>query len=111
VRPERYFGIEPNAWLIEDAIRYEIGPDMIRIKRPTFDHNSDFTLTVFDEAFHYMVAQSIMTHVSQAHEVYDGDRWSYPRFSSYPIKFVIAKAREHGLSAHPLIWADAHDHY
>jgi hypothetical protein len=138
LRPDRYFGIEPNAWLIEDAIRYEIGPDMIYIKRPTFDHNSDFTLTVFGEEFHYMVAQSILTHVSQAQmdrcfsqaklalkpqgffaanffangdEIYDGDVWSYPRFASYPIKFVMAKAREHGLSAHPLIWANAHDHY
>ena len=31
-----YCGIEPNGWLIEDAIKSEIGADQIRIKQTPF---------------------------------------------------------------------------
>src|SRR5947209_8507870 len=30
-----YYGIEPNAWLIEDAITNEVGDDQIRLKKPS----------------------------------------------------------------------------
>src|SRR5258705_9481939 len=32
----KYFGIEPNMWLIEKAIENQIGRDLIRIKNPQF---------------------------------------------------------------------------
>ena len=37
------------------------GRDAIRIKRPTFSHNEDWRLSVFDRDFDFMVAQSIFT--------------------------------------------------
>lgn len=59
---ERYFGIEPNRWLIEEAIEREVGHDLIRIKKPRFSHNADFDLAVFGVRFDYILAQSIFSH-------------------------------------------------
>lgn len=60
--PGCYFGIEPNRWLIDDAIAAEIGNDMIAIKKPRFDHNAEFRTDVFGETFDFIVAQSIFSH-------------------------------------------------
>src|ERR1700674_1277415 len=49
----RYFGIEPNKWLIEDAINNQVGKDLIHIKAPQFDNNSDFATNVFSEKFDF----------------------------------------------------------
>ena len=43
----KYFGVEPNSWLVKEAITHEIGQDQIRLKSPTFLHNDDFTVTEF----------------------------------------------------------------
>jgi SAM-dependent methyltransferase len=59
---DRYFGIEPNKWLVDDAIKYQIGEDVLRIKRPQFDYNHDFLTNVFPVQFDYIVAQSIFSH-------------------------------------------------
>ncbi len=58
----RYFGIEPNKWLIEDAIKHEVGKDIIHIKKPQFDYNSDFATDVFSQNFDFIIAQSIFSH-------------------------------------------------
>lgn len=58
----RYFGIEPNKWLIEDAINNQVGEDLIRLKKPQFDHNSDFVSDVFSRQFDFILAQSIFSH-------------------------------------------------
>lgn len=58
----RYFGIEPNKWLIEDAIYNQIGRDVISLKKPRFDHNRDFVTDVFALQFDFILAQSIFSH-------------------------------------------------
>jgi SAM-dependent methyltransferase len=60
--PDRYHGIEPNAWLIEDAIAAEVGQDQIRLKRPRFSYNDDFVVSHFGVRFDFIVAQSILSH-------------------------------------------------
>jgi len=65
LQPERYFGIEPNAWLVEDAIANQLGQDILRIKRPRFSHSDAFTAAVFTETFDFIVAQSIFSHAGQ----------------------------------------------
>lgn len=62
LRPGGYFGIEPNAWLIDDALAHETGRDIVDIKRPRFAHNEDFDCGVFGERFDFIIAQSIVTH-------------------------------------------------
>src|SRR5438445_8687183 len=32
----KYFGIEPNTWLVEEGIKQELGEDLVQIKYPTF---------------------------------------------------------------------------
>jgi len=60
-----YYGIEPNNWLIEDGIKLEIGQELINMREPSFNHNADFDLSVFNTKFDYLVAQSIFSHASQ----------------------------------------------
>jgi len=60
--PEGYFGIDPNSWLIEDALDNEIGRGILKIKLPYFNHNSDFNCDVFEKKFDFIMAQSILTH-------------------------------------------------
>jgi len=58
----RYFGIEPETWLIEDALDRELGRDVLRIKHPAFSPDNGFDCRVFRETFEFIVAQSILTH-------------------------------------------------
>jgi len=138
LRPGCYYGIEPQAWLVEDGIHYEVGEELRRLKRPTFRYVDDFSLTGFNVLFDFMVAQSVLTHVSQVQldhclsqaklalkpegllaasfsfngqDTYSGEDWIYPGFASYPLKFVIERARQHGLTGYPLIWTNTYDHY
>jgi SAM-dependent methyltransferase len=60
--PGRYFGLDPNKWLIEEAIDRELGRDIIELKRPTFRHDDDFRPTRFNTSFDFIVAQSIFSH-------------------------------------------------
>jgi SAM-dependent methyltransferase len=60
--PNHYYGIEPNTWLVEDAIAHEIGADQIRLKRPVFRANTDFSSDGFGVAFDFILAQSVFSH-------------------------------------------------
>ncbi len=60
--PERYFGVEPNRWLIDDAIANQLGEDLVRIKRPSFDHGDRFEVDGFGVEFDFILAQSIFSH-------------------------------------------------
>ena len=55
-----YVGVEPNEWLIDDAIKYEIGQDILYLKQPMMITNSE--LIEYDNHFNYAFAQSIFTH-------------------------------------------------
>lgn len=62
LRAARYFGIDPNGWLIEDTLDRELGHDILERKHPHFSNNSDFNCEVFGTKFDFIVAQSILTH-------------------------------------------------
>ena len=60
---ERYFGIEPNEWLVDEGIRRELGETLVHIKRPTFFFSdSPDTITQAKTAFDFALAQSIFSH-------------------------------------------------
>jgi SAM-dependent methyltransferase len=63
--PGHYFGIEPEEWLVNQGIDKEVGRDLIQLKRPSLSGNSDFQLTVFDQKFDFLLAQSIFSHASE----------------------------------------------
>lgn len=137
LRPSHYYGVEPNRWLLEDAIENELGREFIKLRDPSFVHTSDFELSQFDVSFDYILAQSILTHTgrSQLRACFDevskalknngifaasfysngvdndGDEWVYPQFVSYTPKFVVDVAKEYGLTAYPLIWPANHGQY
>jgi SAM-dependent methyltransferase len=59
----KYFGIEPNEWLVEEGVNREIGKSLVEIKRPTFFFSdSPETITRANIAFDFAVAQSIFSH-------------------------------------------------
>lgn len=60
--PGRYYGLEPNRWLVDAGIDEQIGRSMLELKRPTFLYHSDFSATRFGVTFDYIVAQSIFSH-------------------------------------------------
>ena len=59
----KYFGVEPNQWLVEEGINREIGKSLVEIKCPTFFFsNSPDTIAQANVAFNFAVAQSIFSH-------------------------------------------------
>ncbi len=126
----RYFGIEPNQWLIEGAINKMVGRDLVAIKKPRFDYNSDFMTNVFSERFDFIVAQSVFSHASgdlinialhnfkaslkptgiivatffKGDSDYDGSGWVYPGCVSYRHSTIERFAKEAGLFIAQLPW-------
>jgi cyclopropane fatty-acyl-phospholipid synthase-like methyltransferase len=59
----KYFGIEPNEWLVDEGIRHELGETLVQIKRPTFFFSDvPDTIAQAGMAFDFAVAQSIFSH-------------------------------------------------
>ena len=133
--PHRYFGIEPNEWLVEEGIKNNIGKDMLKIKHPKFNNNNNFTLSVFNTKFDFILAQSIFSHasknqikkcLSEAKKIMkpeslfvatfvkgdtnnDKDEWLYPECGSYTLEFLSSLIKEHGLSFKQLNWKHPND--
>jgi SAM-dependent methyltransferase len=63
--PGRYHGVEPNRWLIEDAIARELGRDLIEVKKPKFRHEDDFSAAHFGVQFDFILAQSVFSHAGR----------------------------------------------
>ena len=61
LNPGNYYGIEPNTWLIEDAVARQLG-GMERLKTPHFSSSESFEADVFGETFDFILAQSIFSH-------------------------------------------------
>ena len=131
----RYFGIEPEKWLVEEGIKNEIGQDLIQIKQSKFNHNSDFNLSVFNQKFNFIIAQSIFSHASKNQIVkclrevknvmhensifvatfvkginnYSGNKWVYPECVTYTLEFLFKLAKDQGLICRELYWPHPHN--
>lgn len=126
-----YYGIEPNQWLIDEAIQQEIGQDLLKLKAPQFDNNANFTLSRFGAKFDFIIAQSIFSHASGiqiktclkevrqtlsqeglffatfiwAKEDYLGNDWVYPGCVGYRPNTIKDLAwTEFGLKMKPTNW-------
>lgn len=130
LNPGNYFGLEPNKWLVDDGIRYEVGPSFMQMRRATMVH--DTTLASLDAAdkFDYMVAQSIFSHTApdlltqwlqeaachlqdsgyllatiiEGDTPCEGSGWIYPECVEFPLDYVRRVAAEQGLEVLPLNW-------
>lgn len=102
--PGNYVGIDPNAWLWEEAIENELCEEFIEKRGAEFFALPNFEFAVTERTFDYFLASSIFSHasLSQIHtcidnanlvrkpdsifvgtfvegeEDYTGDEWVYP---------------------------------
>ena len=130
LRPGRYYGIEPEQWLVEEGIRNELGGDIIRTKQPVFSDDSDFKLSVFGREFDFILAHSIFSHtseqqikrcLSEAAKVmmpaclfaatfmagesnYAGAEWVYPGCVTYSLEYLTGLVQECGLICRAIDW-------
>lgn len=128
--PEHYCGIEPEKWLIDEAIDRELGKDILRIKRPKFNHNSAFDLTVFNREFDFLIAQSIFSHASSRQieaclfsakkvmkpsslfvatfvigkDNYTGQDWVYPSCVAYRMDYITELVERQQLACKKIAW-------
>ena len=127
--PERYYGIEPLEWLLQEGIKKEVGESQIEIKKPFFKQDDSFTLSAFGTQFDFVLAQSILSHTSQAQirrclaeakkvmkpstilaasffrglENYEGDEWVVR--AEYTMDHMREMVEEQGLVCKPIEWA------
>jgi SAM-dependent methyltransferase len=130
LEPGRYHAVEPERWLIDAAIDNEIGRDLVRLKRPVFDHGRDFRFGVFGRKFDFVVAGSVFSHAAPAQIraclgeaarvlAPDGlflaswlegpsdstnEEWIYPERAAYTAAFLRRAAAEAGLDCVRLDW-------
>ena len=128
--PERYFGIEPEQWLVEEGLEREVGRELVDRKRPRFLYDRNFSCTAFGVHFDYIIAQSIFSHASLAQirrclsevrasmkpgslfaasfvegdDDYAGEDWVYPGTIRYRAATIERLAREAGLACRRLDW-------
>lgn len=129
--PGRYYGIEPENWLIEEGIQNECGEDLIRIKKPSFSNDSNFTCTEFGQDFDFILAHSVFTHAPlsqikrclsevrkcmkpsgifvatflRGKKDYKGSEWAYPDCVRYTLKTMQKVANEYDLECTPINWS------
>lgn len=58
----KYYGLEPNEWLVKEGIAREVGDDLVRIKNPTFSFSDSIDQVGKPEFFDFAIAQSIFSH-------------------------------------------------
>ena len=134
LNPGRYFGIEPNKWLIDDVVRAELGEEFIRLRRPRFLYTSDFDARPFGEGFDFIIAQSIFSHAGpdmlraalasirdtirpgglalatfidpddQPRMALEADGWTYPGCITYRPETIRAMVEAAGLYCRKLPW-------
>ena len=59
----KYFGVEPNEWLVKEGIKRELGEALLQIKHPTFFFSdSPEAIAQAKVSFDFALAQSIFSH-------------------------------------------------
>ena len=128
--PDRYFGIEPQEWLVKEGIAREIGQELADSRRPRFRFSTEFPCTAFEVKFDYILAQSIFSHASvsqirkcfgevrasmnpkaifaasflEGDDDYAGQAWVYPDCVRYRASTIERLAMEAGLVSRRLDW-------
>ena len=125
-----YTGLDPNKWLIDEAVEKELGQDLVTSKAPNFEYNDQFDLSGLG-TFDFVLAQSIASHtgptltrqllrsihralaptgiaaVTFVHTVASDNRnegWIYPGITRYTKKTIRTWLREAGLEGRPISW-------
>lgn len=126
---DRYFGIEPNLWLVEMARLEEVPEEIFKDKMPTFSDEDGHDLRVFGaRKFDFVLASAVLMHSSHRQidtfvgglpavlkkggialaEIratgpdYEGDEWVYPKAISHYLSCVSKRAESLGLETEEL---------
>ena len=120
-----YYCIEPEKWLIDEAIKNEIGEEILKIRDIHISTDNDFNLDTFGVKFDYIMAHSIFTHAalcqiekcmmktaevlndngifvgtfiqSPDEKYYNGEKWIYPGVAQYPTDMLAQIANNYNL--------------
>jgi SAM-dependent methyltransferase len=57
-----YTGLDPNIWLVDDAVKRQLGQGILGVKEPRFFVHDDFRADRCGNNFDFIVAQSIFSH-------------------------------------------------
>lgn len=126
LKKNNYFGIEPNFWLIEEALKNETFGNKENI---IFATNNKFDLLVFNKKFDWIIANSIFIHASlkeikkciaEAYKTLTSkgelifsyiegednkkDAWSYPEYVTYEKDTLKCIAEEIGFAWNDIEW-------
>jgi len=130
LNPGNYYGLEPNKWLVDDGVRYEVGPSFMQSRRPTMLFDTDLGGLSPEVRFDFVVAQSIFSHtapdlleqwlrdvsgrladsgillatVIEGDKPCEGSGWIYPECVEYPLASVEAVAAGFELELMVLDW-------
>ena len=130
LNPDHYVGIDPNKWLIDDGLRYEIGSSLIELRRPKFIYDTGLDSLSSDIKFNYVIAQSIFSHtapdllerwindvslcladdgvffatVLEGAVECNGEGWIYPECVEYRLDVVSEVSKNYGLKFDVLNW-------
>lgn len=130
LNPGNYYGLEPNRWLVDDGVRYEVGPSFMQARRPTMIYDTTLHGLDPDVQFDYVVAQSIFSHTApdlldqwleeiavrlrasgfllatfiEGDTPCEGSGWIYPECVEYPLDEARRAAAAHGLQLQALDW-------
>jgi SAM-dependent methyltransferase len=96
LEPGNYTGVEPNTWLIDEAIEHQVGRDLIRIKAPMFSTTDSFDFSGLG-TFDIVVAQSIASHAG-------------PGLVPTMLASIRSALEPRGIAAVTFIHADPDDH-
>ncbi len=62
LKPERYYGIDPNLWLVEMARMEEVEPELWEEKLPTFSSVDTFDLDQFKYKYDFILISAVLVH-------------------------------------------------
>ena len=124
LEPGNYCGIEPAEHILKEGVEENLGNEIVDRKQPSFDHNDQFDLGVFNRKFDFLVAQSIFSHASRSQiqrclaqvarvlkptgffmfnwskgkEDYKEEEWVYPGCVTYRVDTMESLVRGSGMS-------------
>ena len=126
----KYFGIEPNEWLVAQGIEREVGMDQVRAKRPRFLYADSAEGLDEGDVFDFAVAQSVFSHcgldlvdqwlrgvsdhlrhtgalvatfIADSSD-FTGSGWVYPQCVGFTPSTIAQRAADAGLRLHILDW-------
>jgi SAM-dependent methyltransferase len=66
LKSNKYYGLEPNEWMVKQAIDQELGNSLITLKQPYFTYNEDFDFSDFKNTkFDFVNCHSIFSHATK----------------------------------------------